>query len=74
MPKQRTATLAKGMVSTGGEPEEPAPKDYGVPLNFRVPREFAEAFKVCAARRGMRMNKLILDLCGPELREHGYES
>jgi hypothetical protein len=47
------------------------PKDYGEPLNFRVPPEFGEQFRMVALRRKLKLNQLLQKCFEVYLREEG---
>jgi hypothetical protein len=47
------------------------PKDYGEPLNFRVPPEFSEQFRMVALRRKLKLNQLLQKCFEVYLREEG---
>lgn len=46
-----------------------APKDYGEPLNFRVPPEFGERFRLVALRRKLKLHQLLQKCFEVYLRE-----
>jgi hypothetical protein len=73
--------LEKGML---GSPASPPPvettttapirraaKDYGEPLNFRVPPEFGQQFRMVALRRKLKLNQLLQKCFEVYLREEG---
>ena len=47
------------------------PKDYGEPLNFRVPPEFGEQFRMVALRRKLKLSQLLQRCFEVYLREEG---
>jgi hypothetical protein len=47
------------------------PKDYGEPLNFRVPPEFGEQFRMVALRRKLKLSQLLQKCFEVYLREEG---
>lgn len=47
------------------------PKDYGEPLNFRVPPEFGEQFRMVALRRKLKLHQLLQKCFEVYLREEG---
>jgi hypothetical protein len=47
------------------------PKDYGEPLNFRVPPEFGEQFRMVALRRKLKLNQLLQRCFEVYMREEG---
>jgi hypothetical protein len=65
--------------STTPPPEVPTPvaparrtaKDYGEPLNFRVPPEFGEQFRMVALRRKLKLRQLLQKCFEVYLREEG---
>jgi hypothetical protein len=82
MPK-KPLLLEKGML---GSPASPPPaaettatttpmrreaKDYGEPLNFRVPPEFGQQFRMVALRRKLKLNQLLQKCFEVYLREEG---
>ena len=79
---KKALLLEKGMmgspVPTSSAPPPPAgtaqrrdPKDYGEPLNFRVPPEFGEQFRMVALRRKLKLNQLLQKCFEVYLREEG---
>lgn len=66
---KKPATLSANLVAVKGAaaPTRPAPElppvgpgeTGGQPLNFRVSEAFRREFKVCAARRGLKLNELL---------------
>ena len=50
-----------------GAPARRAAKNYGEPLNFRVPPEFGEQFRMDALRRKLKLHQL-LQKCFDELK------
>ncbi len=52
-------------------PVRRAPKDYGEPLNFRVPPEFGEQFRMVALRRKLKLHQLLQKCFEVYLREEG---
>lgn len=46
-------------------------KDYGVPLNFRVPEEFNERFRIAAVRRKLKLHELLQRAFEVYMREEG---
>jgi hypothetical protein len=63
MRKKPVALLDKTMMSTAAataaEPKPREPKDYGEPLNFRVPPEFGQQFRMVALRQRMKLQQLL---------------
>jgi hypothetical protein len=80
---KKALLLEKSMLgspaSTAPRPEEAsptapvrrAPKDYGEPLNFRVPPEFGEQFRMVALRRKLKLHQLLQKCFEVYLREEG---
>jgi hypothetical protein len=80
---KKALLLEKSMLgsaaSTTPQPETPtsvaparrAPKDYGEPLNFRVPPEFGEQFRMVALRRKLKLHQLLQKCFEVYLREEG---
>ena len=52
-------------------PSRRTAKDYGEPLNFRVPPEFGEQFRMVALRRKLKLNQLLQKCFEVYLREEG---
>ena len=52
-------------------PTQRAVKDYGEALNFRVPPEFGQQFRMVALRRRMKLNQLLQRCFEVYLREEG---
>jgi hypothetical protein len=52
-------------------PARRTPKDYGEPLNFRVPPEFGEQFRMVALRRKLKLHQLLQKCFEVYLREEG---
>ena len=73
MARMPRATISKDMLTVGAVAPPKAPKDYGQPLNFRVPPDFVRYFKITAAHLGMNQTELLMHLCSPALKKHGYE-
>jgi hypothetical protein len=46
-------------------------KDYGEPLNFRVPPEFGQQFRMVALRRKLKLHQLLQKCFEVYLREEG---
>jgi hypothetical protein len=74
--------LEKSMLAPASAPTAPAvvrpveaprrePKDYGEPLNFRVPAEFGEQFRMVALRRKLKLHQLLQRCFEVYLREEG---
>jgi hypothetical protein len=78
--------LEKGMVGSPAtsqpqaQSQAPAPastpvrralKDYGEPLNFRVPPEFGQQFRMVALRRKLKLHQLLQKCFEVYLREEG---
>jgi hypothetical protein len=57
--------------TTPAAPTRRDPKDYGEPLNFRVPPEFGEQFRMVALRRKLKLNQLLQKCFEVYLREEG---
>lgn len=73
MPR-KPALLSKEMLTPAGSAPPKSPKDYGKPLNFRVPEDFFKSFKICAARRGLNQTELLMSVFAPVLKQEGdYE-
>jgi hypothetical protein len=53
------------------EPRQREAKDYGEPLNFRVPAEFGEKFRMVAIRKKMKLQQLLKKCFEVYLREEG---
>jgi len=49
------------------------PKDYGEPLNFRVPEEFGQQFRMVALRRKMKLQQLLQECFEVYVREKGID-
>jgi hypothetical protein len=47
------------------------PKDYGEPLNFRVPPEFGRKFRLVAVRKRLKLQELLVKAFEVYLREEG---
>jgi hypothetical protein len=47
------------------------PKDYGEPLNFRVPPEFSQKFRLVAVRKRLKLHELLIQAFEVYLREEG---
>jgi hypothetical protein len=56
---------------------EPRPKkeakDYGEPLNFRVPEEFGQQFRMVALRQRMKLQQLLKECFEVYVREKGID-
>jgi len=46
-------------------------KDYGEPLNFRVPPEFSQKFRLVAVRKRLKLHELLIRSFEVYLREEG---
>lgn len=76
---KRQILLEKGMMATAprAEPQQPTAdeprrvKDYGEPLNFRVPAEFGAQFRMVALRRKMKLQQLLQKCFEVYMREEG---
>jgi hypothetical protein len=84
--RKKPILLDKGMLGGSTEatppsasapvPEQaPAPrrtsKDYGEPLNFRVPPEFSQKFRLVAVRKRLKLHELLIRSFEVYLREEG---
>jgi hypothetical protein len=81
---KKVLLLEKGMIGPASAPEPPpqqeaiapapvrrAAKDYGEPLNFRVPPEFGQQFRMVALRRKLKLHQLLQKCFEVYLREEG---
>jgi len=50
-----------------------AAKDYGEPLNFRVPEEFGQQFRMVALRQRMKLQQLLKECFEVYVREKGID-
>jgi hypothetical protein len=48
-------------------------KDYGEPLNFRVPEEFGQQFRMVALRQKMKLQQLLKECFEVYVREKGID-
>lgn len=72
-------TMLGSPASSPPQPETPVPaapvrreaKDYGEPLNFRVPPEFGQQFRMVALRRKLKLHQLLQKCFEVYLREEG---
>jgi hypothetical protein len=48
-------------------------KDYGEPLNFRVPEEFGQQFRMVALRQRMKLQQLLKECFEVYVREKGID-
>jgi hypothetical protein len=55
------------------EPRPKEAKDYGEPLNFRVPPEFGQQFRMVALRRRMKLQQLLKECFEVYVREKGID-
>ena len=84
--RKRPILLEKGMLGSSSdtvsapaaEPAQQAspaprrtPKDYGEPLNFRVPPEFSQKFRLVAVRKRLKLHELLIRSFEVYLREEG---
>lgn len=53
------------------EPRRREPRDYGEPLNFRVPPEFSERVRLTAVRKKMKLHQLLVAAFEVYWREEG---
>ena len=68
--------LDRAMIGRSHEPAPVEPKaaparDYGVPLNFRVKREFNMRFRMLAVRKGLKLHQLLERAVEVYIREEG---
>ncbi len=66
-----SAPVPQTEVAAPTAPVRRAPKDYGEPLNFRVPPEFGEQFRMVALRRKLKLHQLLQKCFEVYLREEG---
>jgi hypothetical protein len=84
--RKKPILLDKGMLGSSAEGVPPqaqasaeqtpaAPrrtsKDYGEPLNFRVPPEFSQKFRLVAVRKRLKLHELLIRSFEVYLREEG---
>lgn len=55
------------------EPRQKEAKDYGEPLNFRVPPEFGQQFRMVALRQRMKLQQLLKECFEVYVREKGID-
>jgi len=66
-----TSTQPQHSEPAAAAPVRRAAKDYGEPLNFRVPPEFGQQFRMVALRRKLKLHQLLQKCFEVYLREEG---
>jgi hypothetical protein len=66
-----SSSMPPAALSPAATTQRRDPKDYGEPLNFRVPPEFGEQFRMVALRRKLKLNQLLQKCFEVYLREEG---
>jgi hypothetical protein len=64
---------APTVAATVAEPRPREAKDYGEPLNFRVPPEFGQQFRMVALRQRMKLQQLLKECFEVYVREKGID-
>jgi hypothetical protein len=63
---------SRAAASADPQPKKEA-KDYGEPLNFRVPAEFGQQFRMVALRQRMKLQQLLKECFEVYVREKGID-